>query len=359
MADPVLSAVLSGQRAIALSWTFDSNADFQVFWKSNVPAGQEYVLLATTNAFSYTTPDLEASKTYDFYVRANIGNTYFYSNVVELFVSCGKGIVLAVSPPSPPPQIPFVDIYAAAVDIGGTVFSIYKRTAQDGLFIFQESHIARSYRGGCASPNGDVFFAVEQGALPGDIYKKTGGVGTFDAMGQTNRRWYAMAAAPNGDIYSAVYSGDIYIQAGGAGSFVGLGGTSRAWFGMTAAPNGDIYACVNSGDIYIRSGGAGSFVGLGQTVRTWRGMCAAPNGDIYCADYGGNVYIRSGGIGDFISIGFPGMDIRGMAATRDGDIYAGGDGTGTVISVRYGGYGNFIPTGDPNNRWLGIAARAF
>lgn len=105
MADPVLSAVLSGQRAIALSWTFDSNADFQVFWKSNVPAGQEYVLLATTNAFSYTTPDLEPSKTYDFYVRANVGATYFYSNVVELFVSCGKGVILEGNPPpSPDPQ---------------------------------------------------------------------------------------------------------------------------------------------------------------------------------------------------------------------------------------------------------------
>jgi len=106
LADPVLSAVLSGQRAIALSWTFDSNADFQVFWKSNVPAGQEYVLLATTNAFSYTTPDLEASKTYTFYVRANTINSFFYSNVVELFVSCGKGVVLTADPPtSPNPQI--------------------------------------------------------------------------------------------------------------------------------------------------------------------------------------------------------------------------------------------------------------
>jgi hypothetical protein len=76
-----------------------------VFWKSNVPAGQEYVLLATTNAFSYLTPDLEASKTYFFYVRANVGATYFYSNVVELFVSCGKGVVLSADPPpSPDPQ---------------------------------------------------------------------------------------------------------------------------------------------------------------------------------------------------------------------------------------------------------------
>lgn len=102
MADPVLTATLSGQRAILLSWTFGSNADFQVFWKSSSPPGQEYVLLATTNAFSYTTAELDPSKTYDFYIRANVGATYFYSNVVELFVSCGKGVVLSDTPPPPP-----------------------------------------------------------------------------------------------------------------------------------------------------------------------------------------------------------------------------------------------------------------
>jgi hypothetical protein len=98
-----LSAALSGQRAILLTWTYGSNADFQVFWKSSSPPGQEYVLLATTNAFSYTTADLYQSKTYDFYVRANVGGYFYYSNVVELFVSCGKGVVLSGSPPDPPP----------------------------------------------------------------------------------------------------------------------------------------------------------------------------------------------------------------------------------------------------------------
>jgi hypothetical protein len=31
-----------------------------------------------------------------------VGAAYFYSNVVELFVSCGKGVVLSVAPPDPP-----------------------------------------------------------------------------------------------------------------------------------------------------------------------------------------------------------------------------------------------------------------
>jgi hypothetical protein len=126
LANPVLSAVLSGQRKILLSWTYGANADFQVFWKSNVPAGQEYVLLATTNAFSYTTADLEPSKTYDFYVRANVGATFFYSNVVELFVSCGKGVVLSPDPPpSPPAQL---------------VFSFIRPLYSDGSFVTNPSY---------------------------------------------------------------------------------------------------------------------------------------------------------------------------------------------------------------------------
>ena len=304
MADPVLSAALSGQRAIALSWTFDSNADFQVFWKSNVPAGQEYVLLATTNAFSYTTPDLESSKTYYFYVRANVGMTYFYSNVVELFVSCGKGVVLSSTPPSPPPaQIPFVDVYAASEISSGT-FDIFKQDAQDGLFYsIGQGGSNVSWRGMCAAPNGDVYVAREQGAFPGDIYKQSGGVGDFVALGQGNLRWYVMGAVPNGDIYAGVYSGGIYKQTGGVGNFSVLE-VNRDWFGMTGDALGNVYACVNSGDIYIRTGGSGNFVALGQTHRTWRGMCASPkNGDIYCADYGGDIYVRFGGVGDFVSIG--------------------------------------------------------
>lgn len=76
-----------------------------MFWKSSSPPGQEYVLLGTTNNFTYLTGDLDPSKTYFFYIKASTGIGFFYSNVVELFVSCGKGVVLSVTPPtSPPPQ---------------------------------------------------------------------------------------------------------------------------------------------------------------------------------------------------------------------------------------------------------------
>jgi len=101
-----LSAELSGRKAVRLSWTTGGqNANFEVFWKSNLPAGQAFVLLASTNAFEYTTADLESSKIYSFYIRAFLGAEFFYSNTVELFVSCGKGVVLSVDPPESPPPI--------------------------------------------------------------------------------------------------------------------------------------------------------------------------------------------------------------------------------------------------------------
>ena len=102
MANPVLSAAISGTRKVLLTWTYGANADFKIFWKSNKPTGQEYVLLATTNEFSYLTADLDPSKIYSFYIGANVGIYFFYSNVVELFVSCGKGVVLTADPPTPP-----------------------------------------------------------------------------------------------------------------------------------------------------------------------------------------------------------------------------------------------------------------
>lgn len=366
MADPVLSAVLSGQRAILLSWTFDTSADFQVFWKSNVPAGQEYVLLATTNAFSYTTGDLEATKTYDFYVRANVGIAYYYSNVVELIVSCGKGVILSVDPPDPPPANPATDVWGAVQEPNGaSIFAIYKQTLEYGIFVLYENWVSGlGFRSMCVSPvTGDVYVAQEVGLYPGDIWMNAGGVGVFQVLGQASRRWYTMAAAPNGDIYAGVYSGDIYKRTGGVGNFVATGQTSRAWFGMTAAVNGDIYACVNSGDIYRKAHGDTTFVGMGMPSRTWRGMTGCPNGDIYaCANGGGsqNLWIRYGGVGSWVDTGMSALTGRAMTCTPKGHVYLGNDGSpGGLVYIRKNGVGSFVATADPNFMWMGLGARTF
>ena len=54
--------------------------------------------------------------------------------------------------------------------------------------------------------NGDVYAAV----FGGDVLKRPGGVGNFEALGQTSRNWRGIDCAPNGDVYAVVYGGDIY-----------------------------------------------------------------------------------------------------------------------------------------------------
>jgi hypothetical protein len=362
LADPVLTATLSGQRAILLSWTFDSNADFQVFWKSSVPAGQEYVLLGSTNAFSFTTPDLEPSKTYTFYVRANVGSGYFYSNVVELFVSCGKGIVLEVDPPPSPPAQKR-DIYACVSD-----GDIYQRFSGTGQFIAL-GQTSRAWAGICVGLNDDVYACSGS-----EVYVRAGGQGNFIALGApivptiTAGAFWGMCAAPNGDIYLAHYTGgnpnDIYVRAGGVGNFVGTGAPSgKQWTFMAAAPNGDIYAAhTNYGvsDIYKRTGGAGPWVALGLNHYIgWQGMGAGVDGAIYsCVNYSGSDIHKSTNAG--LSFSAMGQGVRlwqGMGTTKNGDVYAtvaGGD-----IYMLPSGGSSFIALGQTARSWSGIGSRMF
>ncbi len=51
------------------------------------------------------------------------------------------------------------------------------------------------------------------------------------------------------DVYACVYYGDIYKQTGGVGDFIALGQASRDWRGMTTLGN-DVYASETNGDIY-------------------------------------------------------------------------------------------------------------
>jgi len=353
MANPVLTAALSGQRKILLSWTFDSSADFQVFWKSSSPTGQEYVLLATTSAFSYTTADLDPSKTYFFYVRANVGATYFYSNVVELFVSCGKGVVLSPTPPDPPPaQTGKGHIYLTVK--GG---DIYKQSDGEGDFVGLGQTL-RYWFGICVAPNGDVYASANDPG-GGDIYKQTGGVGNFVALGQTLRDWRFMAAAPNGDIWAAINFSYLYKQAGGVGDFIQQSVTPNTWYGMAFNSAGVIYcAGQNSGYAfkffknYVEASGS-----LPASVT--HDMCVAPNGDVY-GSVGTDIFKQTLGVGDFVSLGqsFT-YGALGMAAAPNGDIYAIDATASGILMKRSRGVGNFtavLETSGANSReYRGVA----
>ena len=362
MDDPVLTATLSGKKAILLTWTYGQNANFEIFWKSSVPAGQDMVLLGSTNAFSFTTPDLEPSKTYTFYVRANVGLTYQFSNTVELFVSCGVGVVLVADPPPSPPEQKR-DIYAAA-----STNDIYQRFSGTGNF-GPLGQTFRSWAGICISLNGDVYCCAGS-----EVYVRVGGVGNFIALGApivpviTAGNFWGMCAASNGDIYLAHYTGgdpnDIYIRAGGVGNFVGTGAPSgKQWTYMAAAPNGDIFCAhsnVGIADIYKRTGGAGSWNPLGLNPGYgWQGVGAGVDGTIYaCVNYGASdIYKSINGGATFTPMGQGVRTWQGMGTTKNGDVYAavaGGD-----IYMLPSGETDFVALGAPTRSWSGIGSRMF
>lgn len=209
---------------------------------------------------------------------------------------------------------------------------------------------SRFWRDITVAPNGDVYACVANG----DIYKQTGGTGSFVATGQTSRLWVGIAAASNGDIYATAYGGDIYIQASGGSTFTALSQGTRNWNCISVAPNGDVYVSVYGGDIYVRISGVGDFVALGQTSRQWFGVAVAPNGDAYCCVYSGDIYRRAGGSGNFTALSQTTRNWTGMTADSDGNIYcsvAPGD-----IYKRTAGAGNFVGLGETSRDWRGMAA---
>jgi hypothetical protein len=122
MSEPVLSASLLTPISIRLTWTYaGGSADFEVFWKSDHPAGQEYAPLGTTSALTYDVPDLSWTTTYYFKVRAVSGATYgAFGNEVYLFVCCGQAVMWGVTPPEEePPTVTKVDFWQQAADPDG------------------------------------------------------------------------------------------------------------------------------------------------------------------------------------------------------------------------------------------------
>ncbi len=209
---------------------------------------------------------------------------------------------------------------------------------------------SRDWWGMAAAPNGNIYSA----AYSGDIYMQTAGTGSFTALGQTSRQWAAMAAAPNGNVYASVDGGDIYMQTAGTGNFVALSQTNRNWWSMAAAPNGNVYAADSGGDIYMQTAGTGNFVALGQTSRGWYGMAAAPNGNIYAAVYNGDIYMQTAGTGNFVALSQTTRQWGAMAAAPNGNIYAivsSGD-----IYMQTAGTGNFVALGQTSRQWFGMAA---
>lgn len=123
MAEPVLTATLLTPVSIRLTWTYAGSTDFEVFWKSDHPAGQEYVLLGGTTALIYDVTDLSWTTTYYFKVRAVSGATYgAFSNEVNLFVCCGQAVMEGGLPspvvgPVGPAALVYATYWQQSVDV--------------------------------------------------------------------------------------------------------------------------------------------------------------------------------------------------------------------------------------------------
>lgn len=193
--------------------------------------------------------------------------------------------------------------------------------------------------------NADVYACV----FGGDIYKQTGGAGSFLPLSQAVANWNGMTSL-GADVYACVSLGDIYKQTAGAGDFIALGAAPRAWSGMTTLGS-DVYACVFGVDIFKQTGGVGSFVALNQTFRDWNGMTTLGS-DVYACVYNGDIYKQTGGVGDFLPLSqvsrlWTGMTVIGAdvyASVQNGDIYR-----------QTSGAGDFVAIGQASREWSGIA----
>ena len=87
--------------SIRLSWS--GSGDFEVWWKSDHPAGQEFAPLATVTGTTYDVAALSWTTTYYFKVR-QVGGAF--GNVINVFVCCGQAVVIGGIPVVPPGEAP-------------------------------------------------------------------------------------------------------------------------------------------------------------------------------------------------------------------------------------------------------------
>jgi hypothetical protein len=364
MADPVLSAVLSGKKAVLLSWTFPSNADFQVFWKSNIPAGQVPSILGSTNAFSYTTGNLESNKVYSFYVRANVGATFFYSNVVELFVSCGRGVVLSVDTPEPPPaQLPDVVLWLTRPPWG-----IWKYDLKtDTLTYVSGTDTLGNGIGITVAANGDVYAVIQWE----DIYKSIGGTGLFTGTGQGYLdSWTKCASDPNGDVFVTRYYQDIWRKRPTDALFLAYDATTWNPWPVSVDKDGNLWTANTIGEIYKAPRGGAFVLYATPFADEIRGIAVGNDGSVYVStrnsgsEQWGRIYRQEGGSGAFVPCDLPIPDyykFETIVVDNQGSIYvvAGTDTGQAGIWRQYRGSGAFvtIPTLDlqfydvSTNRW--------
>lgn len=120
MAD--IAITLLTPTSIRLSWA--GSGDFEVWWKSDHPADQEYAPLASVTGNTYDVGSLSWTTTYYFKVR-NVGGEF--GDEVEIFVCCGQAVVTRG------PRIPGVgEWWQQSLDIENGIVAWSSKTHQIG-----------------------------------------------------------------------------------------------------------------------------------------------------------------------------------------------------------------------------------
>jgi hypothetical protein len=242
------------------------------------------------------------------------------------------------------------DVYAVVSSV-----DIYKQTGGTGSFVAQGAGSRIWYSIAIDQTTNDVY------AVPnwGDIYKQTGGTGSFVAQGAGSRNWYSVAIdSTTHDVYAVANGGgaDIYKQTGGTGSFVAQGVGALAWQSIAIdSTTHDVYAVVYGGDIYKQTAGSGSFVAQGAGSLNWYSVAIdSTTHDVYAVVYGGDIYKQTAGSGSFVAQGAGNKNWRPIAIdSTTHDVYAvvyGGD-----IYKQTGGTGSFAAQGAGNLAWNSAA----
>ncbi|MCP3683869.1 MAG: hypothetical protein GY861_14385 [bacterium] len=171
-----------------------------------------------------------------------------------------------------------------------TYGDIWVKSGGEGSWVREEKTMPmdeRYVRGGCIAPNGDIYitgrsrFDSGLGQYVYDIWKQTGGTGSFVSQSLEDMTQYTgLFAVNSGDIF-ALHGQTLLRQTGGTGSFVDSGFVTRSWKSVRDDDKGNIILTAPPHYIYRQNGGTGTPFAISD-IGNWYDTCMYPYTDYGC-----------------------------------------------------------------------------
>jgi hypothetical protein len=196
-------------------------------------------------------------------------------------------------------------IYSTAVDSSGNIYiatsnGIYKQTAGAGSFVLESGVTTRTYYSMAFHPDGHLYAvigAVDGGGGVDYIYKRTNNTGDFVAVNVGTARYNDIACAPNGDVYASQWGTGIIKQTGGAGAWSTVV-SSTSTGTVCVLSNGTIYAANVYGGVtpyfYISINNGSIFTTSSVSLPVTYPYLVANGNNVYAyAFYGSNIFFQN------------------------------------------------------------------